>query len=235
MPVIFASLIKIENMKYIAYYRVSTNKQNLGIDAQKNAVENYIKANNANLIGSYQEKESGKNDDRKELRKALEQCKKEDATLLIAKLDRLSRKVSFLFNLRDSGINFLSLDCPNFNTLTLGIFATLAQAERELISQRTKAALQIKKQNGVKLGTPKKNVSEDIRNLAYTKIKSNANENVNNKRAKCVIEALIKTTNNKAEIARKLNEGGFTTSKGGKFTSIQVIRLIHRYNISETR
>lgn len=235
MPVIFASLIKIENMKYIAYYRVSTNKQNLGIDAQKNAVENYIKANNANLIGSYQEKESGKNDDRKELRKALEQCKKEDATLLIAKLDRLSRKVSFLFNLRDSGINFLSLDCPNFNTLTLGIFATLAQAERELISQRTKAALQIKKQNGVKLGTPKKNVSEDIRNLAYTKIKSNANENVNNKRAKCVIEALIKTTNNKAEIARKLNEGSFTTSKGGKFTSIQVIRLIHRYNISEIR
>ena len=223
MPVIFASLIKIENMKYIAYYRVSTNKQNLGIDAQKNAVENYIKANNANLIGSYQEKESGKNDDRKELRKALEQCKKEDATLLIAKLDRLSRKVSFLFNLRDSGINFLSLDCPNFNTLTLGIFATLAQAERELISQRTKAALQIKKQNGVKLGTPKKNVSEDIRNLAYTKIKSNANENVNNKRAKCVIEALIKTTNNKAEIARKLNEGGFTTSKGGKFTSIKLL------------
>ena len=73
--------------------------------------------------------------------------------------------------------------------------------------------------------------SEEIRNLAYTKIKSKANENINNKRAKCVIEALIKTTNNKAEIARKLNENGFTTSKGGKFTSIQVIRLIQRYNI----
>ena len=123
------------------------------------------------------------------------------------------------------------MDCPTFNTLTLGIFASLAQAERELISQRTKAALQVKRLNGVKLGTPNKFISEEIRNLAYTKIKSKANENINNKRAKCVIEALIKTTNNKAEIARKLNENGFTTSKGGKFTSIQVIRLIQRYNI----
>ena len=83
-------------MKYIAYYRVSTNKQNLGITAQKNAVENYIKSNNANLICSYEEKESGKNDERKELNKALEQCRKENATLIIAKLDRLSRKVSYL-------------------------------------------------------------------------------------------------------------------------------------------
>lgn len=231
MPVIFATLIKIKDMNYVAYYRVSTNKQNLGIEAQKNAVTNYVKSNNANLIGSYEEKESGKFDDRIELRKALKQCRKEKATLLIAKLDRLSRKVSFLFNLRDSGINFVSLDCPNFNTLTLGIFASLAQAERELISQRTKAALQVKKLNGAKLGTPNKFVPEEIRNLAYTKIKSKADENINNKRAKCVIEALIKTTNNKADIARKLNESGFTTSKGGKFTSIQVIRLIQRYNI----
>ena len=218
-------------MKYIAYYRVSTNKQNLGITAQKNAVENYIKSNNANLICSYEEKESGKNDDRKELNKALEQCRKENATLIIAKLDRLSRKVSFLFNLRDSGINFISLDCPQFNTLTLGIYSVLAETERELISQRTKLALQVKKQNGFKLGTPKNYVPKEIRKLAYEKKRTMANENINNKLAKSYVEALIKTTDNKSEIARLLNTNGFKTSKGGKFSSVQVIRLINRYNI----
>lgn len=220
-------------MKYIAYYRVSTNKQNLGITAQKNAVENYIKSNNANLICSYEEKESGKNDERKELNKALEQCRKENATLIIAKLDRLSRKVSFLFNLRDSGINFLSLDCPQFNTLTLGIYSVLAETERELISQRTKLALQVKKENGYKLGTPKKDVPKEIRELAYQKKRIIADENSNNKRAKSLVEAMLKTTNNKSEIARKLNDNGFLTSKGSKFTAIQVIRLINRYNINK--
>lgn len=217
-------------MKYIAYYRVSTNKQSLGITAQKNAVNTFIQSNKENvLITSYEEKESGKNDNRTELNKALAQCKKENATLLIAKLDRLSRKVSFLFNLRDSGINFISLDCPNFNTLTLGIFATLAQSERELISQRTKAALQAKKEQGFKLGRPNASIKPEWRELAYNKIKQNANNNENNKRAALMVAALLKETNNKAEIARKLNCAGFRTSKGGQFTSIQVIRLINRF------
>ena len=218
-------------MKYIAYYRVSTNKQNLGITAQKNAVENYIKSNNADLICSYEEKESGKNDDRKELNKALEQCRKENATLIIAKLDRLSRKVSFLFNLRDSGINFVSLECPQFNTLTLGIYSVLAETERELISQRTKLALQVKKANGFKLGTPKKYVPKDIRDLAYEKKKKIADENINNRLAKSLVEALIKTTTNMSAIARELNANGYKTSRGSNFTAVQVIRLIERFNI----
>lgn len=219
-------------MKYVAYYRVSTTKQELGIIAQKKAVNDFIEKDKDNiLIDSYEEKESGKLDNRCELNKALNKCKKENAILLIAKLDRLSRKVSFLFNLRDSGINFVSLDCPNFNTLTLGIFATIAQAEREMISQRTKLALKVKKDNGIKLGTPKKYIPEEIRNLAYNKKKKLADENINNKLAKSLVEALIKTTTNISEIARKLNENGFKTSRGGNFTAVQVKRLIDRYKI----
>ena len=110
-------------MKYVAYYRVSTNKQSLGLDAQQKSVSDFISANSENiLLAEFKEKESGKNDYRMELNKALQLCKKENAILIIAKLDRLSRKVSFLFNLRDSGVDFKSLDCPDFNTLTLGIF-----------------------------------------------------------------------------------------------------------------
>ena len=220
-------------MKYVAYYRVSTNKQELGIIAQKKAVNDFIERNNDNiLIDSYEEKESGRLDNRCELNKALSKCKKENAILLIAKLDRLSRKVSFLFNLRDSGINFVSLDCPNFNTLTLGIFATIAQAEREMISQRTKLALQVKKDNGIKLGTPRKYIPEEIRNLAYEQKKKLADENVNNKLAKSLVEAMLKTTNNMSEIARNLIDNGYLTSKGCKFSAIQVIRLINRHKIN---
>lgn len=218
-------------MKYVAYYRVSTNKQSLGIEAQKMSVKNYIDKDNNILLAEYEEKESGKNDNRIELNKALELCRRESATLLIAKLDRLSRKVSFLFNLRDSGISFISLDCPDFNTLTLGIFATLAQSERELISQRTKAALQAKKSQGFKLGRPNASIKKEWRELAYHKAKEKAYNNENNKRAKSMIEALLKTTNNKSYIAKVLNNNGFTTSKGCEFSSVQIDRLIKMYEL----
>ena len=222
-------------MKYVAYYRVSTLKQENGISAQKNAVNNFIKSSKDNiLVDTYEEKESGKNDNRVELNKALIKCKKENAILLIAKLDRLSRRVSFLFSLKDSGINFVALECPNLTTLTLGIYATIAQAEREMISQRTKAALQVLKQSGKKLGTPLKHVSDEVRNLAYNKKKQLADENPNNKLAKCLVEALIKNTNNLSEIARILNGNGYKTSRGGSFSAVQVKRLIDRYSINQT-
>ena len=142
-------------MKYIAYYRTSTSKQQLVIVAQRNAVTNFINTDKSNiLIAEYEEKESGKNNNRKALVKAINNCKKDNATLVISKLDRLSRNIAFIFQLKDSGVNFLALDVPNFNTLTLGIFASLAQSERELISQRTKDALKAKKMQGVVLALP---------------------------------------------------------------------------------
>lgn len=143
-------------MNYISYCRVSTKKQGasgLGIDAQKTSVLNALKEGDR-LIAEYQEVESGKNDYRPQLLKAIEHCKKTNSTLLIAKLDRLSRNASFILTLRDSQVLFKSIDMPDANNLTIGIMAILAQDERERISQRTKSALAELKKKGVKLGSP---------------------------------------------------------------------------------
>lgn len=220
-------------MKYVAYYRVSTRKQSLGLEAQKSAVLNYISMSDDNiLIAEYSEKESGKNNDREQLNKAIECCKENKATLVIAKLDRLSRKISFIFALRDSGINFISLDIPNFNTLTLGVFATIAETERELISQRTKNALNQLKLQGVKLGNPNANFTDEMRDKANKAKTAMAEANINNRRAISLIKVMITKTNNLSLIARELNQNGFITSKGKQFSSIQVKRLIDRYNLN---
>ena len=229
---IFAASNK-EDMNYIAYYRVSTQKQSLGLDAQRNAVYNFINSDEANnLISEYQEKESGKCNQRKELINAINECKQRNAILIISKLDRLSRNISFIFQLKDSGVNFLALDVPNFNTLTLGIFASLAQSERELISQRTKDALKAKKMQGVVLGAPNAHfTSEQIKSASIVR-KQIALDNENNMRAKIMIEALLANTSNCSQIARMLNENGFRTSKNSFFNCKAVKRLIERYNLN---
>lgn len=134
--------------KYVAYYRVSTKAQGssgLGLEAQRASVAGFVKGSDrrAVIVAEFTEVESGKKDKRMELMAAIERAKREGAVLVIAKLDRLSRNASFIFTLRDSRVNFLCVDMPDANTLTIGIFATLAQHERELISQRTKAALDV--------------------------------------------------------------------------------------------
>ena len=140
-------------MHYIAYYRVSTDKQGqsgLGLDAQREAIKGYLPS----VIGEYVEIESGKNDNRPQLIEALAHCKRDGAALLIAKLDRLSRDAAFLFTLRKSDVHILAADMPNAGMLEFGIRAIFAQHEREQISQRTKAALQAAKARGVRLGSP---------------------------------------------------------------------------------
>ena len=109
---------------YVAYYRVSTKKQGesgLGLDAQRSAVAGFVKGA---IIAEFTEVESGKKNQREQLRLAIGRAKKEGAVLVIAKLDRLSRNASFIFTLRDSGVNFQCVDMPDANTLTIGIFAT---------------------------------------------------------------------------------------------------------------
>ncbi|MEQ3236189.1 recombinase family protein [Bacteroides cellulosilyticus] len=219
--------------KYIAYYRVSTSKQCLGLDAQRTSVHNYLSSNGGELINEFSEKESGKDDNRVTLVEAIKQCKKNNATLIIAKLDRLSRNVSFVFALKDANIDFLACDLPTFNTLTLAIFIGLAQQEREMISQRTKLALNELKLKGVKLGRPNAQFTDADRAKSAQTNKDNANLNENNLRAKMVIEEMIKTTKNKSEIARRLNENGFKTSNGCEFTPMQVKRLIQRYGLGK--
>ena len=130
--------------KFVAYYRVSTAKQGssgLGLDAQRQAVRDYLNGGAWELIAEFQEVESGKRSDRPELARAMERCRLTGATLLIAKLDRLSRNVHFLSGLMEQGVDFLACDLPTANKLTVHIMAAVAEQEREAISARTKAAI----------------------------------------------------------------------------------------------
>ena len=145
-------------IKAVAYYRVSTRKQGasgLGMDAQRKAVEDCCAQRGLDLIAPpFEEIESGKRDDRPQLCMAIERCKLTGATLVVAKLDRLSRNVAFLATLQDSGIKFIAADMPEANELTVHILAAVAQAERKAISKRTIEALAAAKARGQKLGNP---------------------------------------------------------------------------------
>lgn len=145
----------------IAYYRVSTGKQaesGLGLQSQKDAVANYAKTNSCEITDEFVEVESGKDNDRPVLKEALELCEIAGATLVIAKLDRLSRNVAFLSGLMDAKANkvkFIACDNPEASDLTIHILAAVAEAERKAISQRTMDALQVAKDRGQVLGNPR--------------------------------------------------------------------------------
>lgn len=221
--------------KFIVYYRVSTAKQGrsgLGLSAQKTICTNYINSiPNGCIIAEYTDIQSGKNNNRTELNKAIEDCKRYNATLVIAKLDRLSREVEFIFNLRNGGINFICCDMPDFNTLTLGIFATIAQHERELISERTKKALSEKKKQGFKLGTPDNlinNIDKAHSNSLSTR-KDNALNNDNNKKAGALIVALRNGGKEWKAIVKELNDKGFKARRGGNIDVTQARRLYSKF------
>lgn len=132
-------------MKAIAYFRVSTAAQGrsgLGLEAQRSAVDEFVRIRGFTRVADFTEVESGKRSDRPELQRALHLAKVTGSVLVIAKLDRLSRNAAFLLTLRDSGVRFLAADLPDANDLTIGVLAVIAQAEREAISRRTTEALQ---------------------------------------------------------------------------------------------
>ncbi|HEY1948343.1 MAG TPA: recombinase family protein [Bryobacteraceae bacterium] len=143
--------------QYVAYYRVSTDKQGikgLGMDAQRDAVSRFM-AGKGQLAGEFIEVESGRKDNRPQLLAALAECRKRRAVLVIAKLDRLARNVHFISGLMNSDVEFVAVDMPSANRLTIHILAAVAEHEREMISQRTKAALTAAKARGTKLGNPR--------------------------------------------------------------------------------
>lgn len=143
--------------KAIAYYRVSTDKQGLrglGMDAQRSTVKAFL-GDDWELIQEFAEVETGKRDDRPQFELAKAMCRKRGATLVIAKLDRLSRNAAFLMGLRDAGLDFICCDMPQADKFTIGLFALLAERERDLISQRTKVALVEARKRGTKLGNPR--------------------------------------------------------------------------------
>ena len=154
------------------------------------------------------------------------QCKRHNATLLLAKLDWLSRRVSFIFTLREANIKFRALDMPLVNdVLTLAIYSGLAEQERTLISERTRKALQELRKTR-KLGNPHNFTSEEIAKSTAT-IKHKAATNVNNIQSIAMIRvAMNEGMSNLSHIANKLNEQGCKTARGYSHTAESIKRLI---------
>src|SRR5712691_147892 len=146
--------------KFIAYYRVSTQRQGrsgLGLEAQQEAVRNYLNGGDWRIVAEFTEVESGKRKDRPTLAEALAACRVHGAKLIIAKLDRLARNVAFVSALMDAGVEFEAVDFPQANRLTIHIMAAVAEHEAKAISDRTKAALASARARGVSLGGVRKN------------------------------------------------------------------------------
>ncbi len=157
------------NEKFTAYYRVSTDRQGasgLGLEAQKEAVKNYIASCKGTLEIDFIEVETGKKNNREELNKAIEYCRRHKTTLLIAKLDRLSRNIHFITGLMESKIKFIACDNPYANELTHHLMAAFAEHERKMISERTTHALRAAKVRGVKLGTYGKTLAKQNKQKA---------------------------------------------------------------------
>jgi DNA invertase Pin-like site-specific DNA recombinase len=156
--------------KWVSYLRVSTDRQGesgLGLEAQRKAVADYLNGGKWTLAAEFVEIESGKrSDNRPQLAAAFAACKKQRAKLVVAKLDRLSRNMAFIATMMDSGVEFVAVDNPHATRLTLHILAAVAEHERMMISQRTKAALAAAKANGRKLGGPKLAVATKLGNKA---------------------------------------------------------------------
>ena len=212
--------------KFIGYIRTSTGKQSLGLDEQQSQIVDFVSNNDGVLIETIIEQESGKNNFRKGLEMALEKCSKHGYTLLFTKLDRLTREVEFLFAIRNRGVKLRCIALPELNTLTLGIFGTMAQYEREMISSRTKRALgELKKTKT--LGTVA-NLTNEGRQKGSMTIKQQRVENENWKRAKTFVEHFQMKNGylNLTEVSKLLNENGYKTRRGCLFTPITVKRLI---------
>lgn len=223
------------NGNFIAYYRVSTDKQGksgLGLEAQKQAIIKYLNGGNWTLLQEFTEVESGKLNNRPELTKALKACKQTGATLVIAKLDRLSRNVAFVSSLMDSGAEFVACDFPTANRLTIHILASMAEYEREMISKRTKDALKAAKTRGVKLGNPQ-NLKEESavkgRALGVQSRQKQADDFAKN--LLDLINDYLAAGLSKYAIAKKLNETKVLTARGkiGKWTGQAITNLLKRH------
>jgi DNA invertase Pin-like site-specific DNA recombinase len=213
---------------YCEYRRVSCQKQGidgLGMEAQNDAIARYLKSVGATpeqVIGSFQEVESGKRSDRPELDKALALCRKQKALLVIAKLDRLARNASFLLGLRDSGVEFVCCDMPTANRLTIGVLACCAEFEREQISQRTKAALAVVKARGKKLGNPR-----FMESVAKAREEQTQQSKAFKARLLPVVQEIRETgVNSLRKIALCLNLRGYKSANGGRFAAESVRRVL---------
>jgi DNA invertase Pin-like site-specific DNA recombinase len=203
----------------------------LGVEAQREIIEKFL--GDKKPIAEFVETESGKRTDRPKLAEALELCRKTKSTLIVAKLDRLSRNVAFTSKLLESDVEIKFCDFPEANKLVLHIISSIAEYECGLISQRTKQSLKAKKARGVRLGKPENLMNNLDRALENSKraIRTKALDNDNNRRAIAMLRILTAQDLSLSEMARRLNNEGFVTSHGKQFTAWQVSVLLKRYNL----
>lgn len=224
-------------MKQCAIYlRVSTQKQNishLGLESQMQICESYIKETDGQLAKVFQDVQSGKSKDRKGLLDAIEFCKKNKCELVFAKLDRLARDVEFTFKVVNTGIQVHFCDMPQLNTLILGVMATVAQYERELISQRTKQALAAKKARGCKLG---RTSGADVQNMCAASATARREKARNNPTNKIIWGVLsqytdggkrMPSTDEYERVCLTLSGMGVTTSTGLPFNVSRARNAYH--------
>lgn len=230
----------VPSQRFVAYERVSTARQGrsgLGLDAQRKAIDDFAVLRGAEVIGRFTEIESGGKSDRPELAQAVNLAKLTGATLVIAKLDRLSRNAAFLLTLRDSGARFLAVDMPEANDLTVGIMALVAQQEREAISRRTKEALAAAKARGVKLGNP--NGAAALRRAGKggaalrEAVARNADEHAE-ALAPLIRELQAQGVKTLRGIAGELNRRGMLTRRGGRWHVSNVQNVIQRIGTCDT-
>ena len=214
---------------FVSYSRVSTAGQGLGLEAQQAIITDYVNEAGGMILDTISEKESGKETiNRPGLQRAIELCKQTGATLIVAKLDRLSRDVADIFAIKKiKGLTFDVCDMDAKDTLLLGIFATLAQKERELISRRTREALAALKAQGKQLGNP--NAAQAMRAInaqGVAKRKQLAQDAPENRHAFNAVRFMPGTLTSKTQF---LNAEGYKTRNGKSWTPMAVKRLLDRY------
>lgn len=226
----------------VSYIRVSTQRQHasgLGEDAQRESVAHYAAANGYRILAEFREVESGKNDSRPELARAINECRLRRATLLIAKIDRLARRVSFVSTLMESGLDFRAVDFPQATKLTVHLLASMAEHEREQISSRVTAALSAAKRRGTLLGTARQAAGlcgprpfDAATRAEGQRIGADANRAKAVAFAERVADAVEEITKAGAkslrEIARGLEQRGVKPPKGETWSAAQVRRLLAR-------
>ena len=217
--------------RYVAYYRVSTQKQGksgLGLEAQQEAVAQHVRRDGGKVVAEFREVESGKRADRPQLALALERCRLTRSTLIVAKLDRLTRDVAFLCRLRDSGVDFVAADNPHATPLTVTILIAVAEEERRLASVRTKAALQAAKARGVKLGNPNGAQAFGARSRAGAVEALKAKADSFAQSLAGIVQPLLAAGLSLRKVAERLNAEGIVTAQGKAWQANSVKRLVAR-------
>ena len=205
----------------VTYLRVSTDRQGqsgLGLEAQRAAVASYVEA--GRLLGEFVEVESGRKDNRPQLAAALALCRQHKGRLVIAKLDRLARSVAFISGLMESGVEFVAADMPAANRFMLHIMAAVAEHEREMISQRTRAALAAAKARGTRLGNPRPDL---------VKMRARIADRVHGFRSAITpyIQGLQAEGRSLRGIAAELNAKGVSAPRGGAWHPATVRAVLH--------